>query len=119
MDPQMSALLRMMEMMGQETAYGETGGFSVTAFLEAIMPFLPPERQKNIGALLRMIQLQQTMATYAEHAARSQSSDTDWRCELLNTMRPQMPPQTRRAIDLMTKLIEIETILQRGMYYDD
>ena len=90
MDQPINTILHFMEMLSNS-------GESPRLTIEAILPYLPEERQWQLRTFSQMMQLCRSISEHPENT--------------LALVRPHVPPKTQRIIDLFMKISEINELM--------
>lgn len=80
--------------------------------IKAAIPYLEFEYQKNMGVLVKIIELDNLMKKYKSAAVEMQSNNVDWRRGMLLSIKPQMNYEKQKVIEMIIKFMDLKEIME-------
>lgn len=79
--------------------------------IKAAIPYLEFPYQKNMGILVKIIELDSLMKRYKTMAVNSQSQNNNWKKGMLLSIKPQMNEEKQKIIEMIIKIMDIKEIM--------
>lgn len=80
--------------------------------IKAAIPYLDFKYQRNIGIIVKLIEMDRLFKKYSDLEISSQSIDKDAKRKMLNAIRPQLDQRNQQVMDMFFKFIEIKNIVE-------
>ncbi len=82
--------------------------------IKAAIPFLDYHQQRNIGIMIKVIEIQKLIEIYSSQMVTQNKRNGEWRREMLQSIRPHIDENKRYMLDVLIKYMDIKAIMQAG-----
>lgn len=79
--------------------------------IKAALPFLDLKYQRNLGILVKFIEMDNLLKKYKNMTVEAQSTNVDWRRGMLNSIKQQIEPKKQKIIDFMITAMDMKDII--------
>lgn len=81
--------------------------------IKAAIPHLDYRYQKNLGVMVKLIEIQRLLEMYNERIVASEcQGGNNWRRDMLQAIHPHVPEEKQNMLELLIKMIDIKEILE-------
>lgn len=80
--------------------------------IKAAIPYLDFKYQRNMGVLVKLIEMDRLIHKYSNMTVSGQNVDGNWQKGMLQAIKPELDKKNQQVVDMFMKMIEIKDIAE-------